>query len=175
MKLLITGYGRHGKDTVCGILRDRYGLKFESSSFFVAERHVRGYLQSKYGLVYNTLEACYADRVNHRDKWFEAIVDFNTPDLARMGREMLVDNDIYCGLRNIDEFRAMKRENLFDLSVWVDASCRLPPEPETSMTIKAEDCDLLLDNNGTLSELRHLVYGLYDSAPIFIRHLKEKS
>jgi hypothetical protein len=30
-KLLVIGHGRHGKDTVCEMLRDHYGYTFESS------------------------------------------------------------------------------------------------------------------------------------------------
>lgn len=172
MKLLITGYARHGKDTVCEILRSRCDLKFMSSSFFVAERAVRPYLAER-GITYATLDECYADRVNHRAHWFDAIVAYNTPDLGRLGRELFETNDIYCGLRNIDEFEVLQAEKAFDLAIWVDASQRLPPEDISSMTIEPDDCDLLLDNNGTLDDLLVNTLGLYESAPIFINHLKE--
>ena len=36
-KLLVIGHGRHGKDTVCEILRDHYGYTFESSSQFCSK------------------------------------------------------------------------------------------------------------------------------------------
>ena len=32
MKLMVMGYGRHGKDTVCEILKEKYGMTFKSSS-----------------------------------------------------------------------------------------------------------------------------------------------
>jgi len=41
LKLLIIGHGRHGKDTVCEILRDKYNLQvFESSSRFCSKRFI---------------------------------------------------------------------------------------------------------------------------------------
>ena len=37
-KLIIIGHGRHGKDTVCEILRDKYNFKFISSSQYCSEK-----------------------------------------------------------------------------------------------------------------------------------------
>lgn len=152
MKLLITGYGRHGKDSTCEILRDSFGLNFVSSSFFVAERAVRPFLAER-KIIYRNLEECYADRVNHRPLWKQAIREYNTPDLVRMGRELFSTSDLYCGLRDIDEFNAMKAEGLFHASIWVDRIQHCPPESYDSMTIRPSDCDIMLDNNSSLSGL----------------------
>lgn len=161
-KFLVTGYARHGKDTVCGILTDVYGMKFVSSSFFVAERAVRPYLM-QHGLTYATLEECYEDRVNHRALWYDAIEAYNTPDKARMGRELLAQNDIYCGLRSRLEFLALKEERAFDISVWVDRSQHVISEPGTSMQILPTDCDYILDNNGDLDALREKTVHLFNN------------
>jgi len=160
MKLLVTGYARHGKDTVCGILHEEYGLRFISSSLFCAERAVRAYLAER-GITYATAEECYADRVNHRAHWFDAISAYNSPDRARVTREMFVDHDIYCGLRNREEFDALKAENIIDASIWVDRLQHCPPEPLSSMEIRPEDCGYVLDNNGGLDALREGVKRLY--------------
>jgi hypothetical protein len=56
-------------------------------------------------------------------------------------------------VRHIDELRAMKRQRLFDFSIWVDRSRRLDPEPDTSISIRKEDCDFLLDNNNAIEDL----------------------
>lgn len=162
MKLLITGHGRHGKDTTCELFQRHFGMTFVSSSHFVAERAVVPYLAAK-GIVYDTLDLCYADRANHRKDWYDAIVAYNADDPARMGRELLSQYDIYCGLRNRVELEAMRQEGLFNLAIWVDRSHHLPPEPETSMTIRPEDCDMVLDNNGSLADLGVLVARLYIS------------
>lgn len=160
MKLLVTGYARHGKDTVCGILHEEYGLRFISSSLFCAERAVRAYLAER-GITYATAEECYADRVNHRAHWFDAISAYNSPDRARVTREMFVDHDIYCGLRNREEFDALKAENIIDASIWVDRSKHCPPEPETSMQLRPEDCEYVLDNNGDFAALGRRTTDLY--------------
>lgn len=153
MKLIVTGYARHGKDTVCEGLTWLLPMKFTSTSYFVAEKTVRPWLAER-GLIYATFGEMYADRVNHRQAWYNAISAYCNPDPARLGKELLFEkgDDIYCGLRNIREFDELKK--FVNFTVWVDASKRLPPEPDTSMTIKMEDCDFTIDNNGTLDDLK---------------------
>ena len=152
MKLMIIGHARHGKDTVCEILRDQYGLTFRSSSEAAAERVIYPILRDAYG--YSTIEECLNDRANHRSAWYQLIREYNTPDLARLAREIYSENDIYCGLRHAEEFEAIKAAGLFDYCVWVDASQRHPAEPASSCSLSRADADFVLDNNGTLEELQ---------------------
>lgn len=162
MKLMVIGYARHGKDTVCDHLRNKYGLTFVSSSYFVAKRAVRPYLE-KIGISYDTLDACYADRVNHRDKWYDAICLYNKDNPAKLGRELYQEHDIYCGMRNIAEFNALKSEKVFDFAFWVDRGLRVEPEDKSSNTLSPELADFVIDNNGDLSHLKRnveTVYGL---------------
>jgi hypothetical protein len=78
LKLLVIGHGRHGKDTVCEMLRDDYGYTFESSSRFCSKLFIYNDLKDKYG--YANEEECYADRHNHRAEWYDAICAYNVPD-----------------------------------------------------------------------------------------------
>lgn len=160
MKLLITGYAEHGKDTTSEILVETFGLKFISSSYFCMERAVIPWLAAR-GITYATPEECYADRANHRPHWYDAIADYNTPDKARLGRELFAQYDIYCGLRNFEEFSAQRHQGLFDFSIWVDALQRIHEEPYTSITIRREDCDFVLDNNRGLVDLKVRAQALY--------------
>jgi len=150
-KLLVIGHGRHGKDTVCEILRDHYGYSFESSSKFCSRLFIFDMLEDKYG--YADEEQCYADRHNHRQEWYEAICDYNVPDASRLGREIFKEHDIYCGLRNKKEFHAMKNTDVFEYAIWVDRSDHLPPEAKTSMSLEQWMADYTIDNNGSLEEL----------------------
>lgn len=163
MKLMVIGYATHGKDTVCNILRDLYDLTFVSSSFFVMERAVRPYLK-KYGLNYNSAGDCYADRVNHRDKWFDAICAFNKNDPARLGRELFQQYDIYCGLRNVEEFRALKAEKAFDVCFWVDRCRHVGVEDKSSVTLNISHADYIIDNNGDLIDLKVNIMEIMDRA-----------
>ena len=158
LKLLVIGHGRHGKDTVCEILRDKYGYTFESSSQFCSKLFIYDQLKDKYG--YSSEEQCYADRHNHRTEWYDAICDYNVPDAARLGREMFASYDIYCGLRNKKEFHAMKNAGVFDYAIWVDRSDHLPPESKNSMSLEQWMADYTIDNNGTLSDLKFNLHSL---------------
>ena len=163
MKLVLTGYAQHGKDTACLYLVAKYGFEFVSSSLFVAEKAVRPYLEGK-GIKYPTIEECYQDRMNHRAKWFNAISEYNTPDKSRLGRELFEKYDLYCGLRSYAELAALKKEKAFDYSIWIDRSRVMPREPDTSITITPYDCDYILDNGGTLDHL-------YENIDRLIKHL----
>jgi dephospho-CoA kinase len=151
-KLLVIGHGRHGKDTVCEILRDEYGYTFESSSQFCSKLFIYNNLKSKYG--YTREEECYADRHNHRAEWYDDICDYNVPDAATLGREMFSSFDIYCGLRNKREFFAMQNTGVFDYAIWVDRSDHLPLESKDSMSLEQWMADFTIDNNGTLEDLK---------------------
>jgi hypothetical protein len=134
LKLLIIGHGRHGKDTVCEILRDKYNYSFESSSQFCSKLFIYNDLKDKYG--YANEEECYADRHNHRAEWYNAICD------------------IYCGLRNKKEYHAMRNTEVFDYAIWVDRSDYLPLESKDSMSLEQWMADYTIDNNGTLEDLQ---------------------
>ena len=151
LKLLVIGHGRHGKDTVCEMLRDKYGYSFESSSQFCSTLFIYDQLKEQYG--YASEEQCYVDRHNHRAEWYDAICAYNVPDAARLGREMFDAYDIYCGLRNKKEFHAMKNTGVFDYAIWVDRSDHLPPESKDSMSLEQWMADFTIDNNGTLEDL----------------------
>lgn len=151
-KLLVIGNARHGKDTVCEILRDRFNFRFRSSSDFCAERFIYAELSKKYG--YTTYEQCYNDRHNHRAEWFDMIHDYCREDYARLGREIFAENDIYCGLRNKAEFHAMRNTGVFDYAVWVDRSDHLPAEDRSSMNLEIWMANYVIDNNGTLDDLQ---------------------
>ncbi|ATN93266.1 hypothetical protein [Marinobacter phage PS6] len=152
MKLMVMGYGRHGKDTVCELLKEMYGLSFASSSFAAAEYAIYPVLRDLIG--YGTLEDCYNDRHNHRTLWYELIKAFNHRDKACLGRLIYRDYDIYAGIRNIEEFKAIDDAGLFDYAIWVDRSKVLPAETTNSCTVHPGLADYILDNNGDLDELR---------------------
>jgi hypothetical protein len=152
MKLMVLGYARHGKDSVSEIICREMGLTFESSSKFVAEKAVRPALAAK-GITYPDFDTMYADRVNHRAAWKDAILAYNTPDRARLGRELFAIHDIYCGLREATELRALQEAGVVDFTIWVDASKRLPPEDVSSCTVTPDMADYILDNNGPVEDL----------------------
>jgi hypothetical protein len=116
MKILILGHAQHGKDTLAEILQKLYRLRFISSSIAALEKAVWPALQAA-GIHYPDQHAAYLDRHSHRLLWKQAISDYNTPDKARLCREILKTNDMYVGMRCDQEFVACC--DLFDLIFWV--------------------------------------------------------
>jgi len=164
-KLLVIGHGRHGKDTVCEILSEKYNFNFVSSSQFCSRKFIFDYLKDQYG--YTTEEECYNDRHNHRQEWYRSISEYCQDDPSRLGKEIFAEYDIYCGLRNKSEFFSMKNQQVFDYVIWVDRSDHLPLEDKASMTLEIWMSNYVIDNNGSLKDLErnidHLVPTLLKS------------
>ena len=154
-KLLILGNARHGKDTFAEILRDRFGLKFISSSQAAADIFIYDELKEKYG--YKTSEECFEDRMNHRQEWYEMICDYNKDNRARLAKGILENADCYVGMRDRDEIDECMSQGLFDLIIWVDASDRLDLEDSGSFNIDISCADMVIYNNGTLEEFESKV------------------
>jgi hypothetical protein len=157
MRLFIVGPGRHGKDTVAEIIKGYLHLDFVSSSMFVAEKACLPWLRDRYGIKYDSLEEGYEDRFNHRSEWREAIEHYCGEDLERMSREIFEEHDIYVGIRRRKEFLASRY--LADMSIWVDAGDRIQSKDE-SLDILPTDCDIIIDNSSSLSELTRKVGNL---------------
>lgn len=151
-KILIIGYGRHGKDTLAEIWRDKFGLSFISSSMAASELVIFPALKQKYN--YQSVEQCFEDRSNHRQEWFELIEEYNKEDPSRLCKDIIfkMKNDCYVGMRSKIELEGSK--NFFDLIIFVDASDRLPVEDKKSCTIGPHDADIIITNNQGLEEFQ---------------------
>lgn len=155
-KLIVVGHGRHGKDTACEILRDKYGFEFTSSSMFCAEEVMLPYFRDVLlDDSYANAKECFDDRhaENNRAIWYQGITEYNTPDKARLGKAILGQYDIYNGLRNRAELWALQSAGVADYVIWVDRSDHVGPEDPSSMTIEPWMADFHIDNNGSLAEL----------------------
>lgn len=161
-RLMIMGYGRHGKDTAAEYLRDKYGLTFQSSSIAAAEA-IFPLLQSVRD--YGSVEEAFEDRhsvilvgvddgqILMREVWHQAIKLLNKGDPTTLAKQIYAKSDIYVGIRSKEEFNAIKSKRMFDLSIWIDRGEHLPPEAEVSCTVSPDMADLVVNNNGTLEDL----------------------
>ena len=163
MKVLIIGHARHGKDTVGELFEEYAGMKAISSSYILAREFLADLMNTKYGQKYQTFEECFEDRSNFRKEWYDEITAYNTPDKTKTARLILQFADIYVGMRNSDEAYACIDQDLFDLVIWVDASDRLPLEPKSSFNIDKSIADIIIDNNGTLNQLKRRIKRLIKS------------
>lgn len=134
-KVLILGAARSGKDTLGMILQKNFGLRFKSSSEFANEKVIFPILSKVYR--YKTLKECFEDRVNHRSEWFNLIQDYNSEDPARLTKQILKENDIYCGMRSYREFYHTVTGNLFDEYIWLDREGCGEPNDSFNITSKS--------------------------------------
>lgn len=152
MKLLIIGNARHGKDTLAELFEEYFGVSFLSSSQAAADIFLYDLLKDKYG--YKTSEECFNDRVNHREEWYLEICNYNKDNRARLANDITKRVDCYVGMRDKAEFDECKKQSIFNLVIWVDASGRLPEEPSTSFNITKSDADIIIENNGSFEEFK---------------------
>ena len=149
-KLLVIGHKRHAKDSMAEILRDNFGLKFQSSSQAAADIFIYDALKEKYN--YQNSEECFEDRVNHRAEWYDMICEYNAHDKARLAKDIMSTSDCYVGMRDRPEIDECRKQGVFDMVIWVDASDRLPLEGTDSFNIDKSCADIVIYNNGTLDE-----------------------
>ena len=159
MKLLICGHAQHGKDSVADLLCDFNAYTASSSSFFVIKK-LEQKMCKDLGLA--SAAEVYERRSLHRQYLYETIRDYNSPDKARLSKEILNEHQIYVGMRDLEEFNASK--HLYDLKIWVDSSKRgVKLEPGTSFNIPKDEFDVIIENNGTYDQLVHKVARLANS------------
>lgn len=155
LRMMMVGHGRHGKDTAAEFLRDGYGARIVSSSWFMTEKVVYPWFAASNPGMYATPLVCYEDRANHRPTWARLIAEYNAADLTTLGRAIFENYDLYVGNRNAREFHALRNAGVFDVAIWIDACERVEyREPRTSLTIEPWMCDYIVDNNGDLENLR---------------------
>ena len=159
MKLLIIGHARHGKDTVALILEGEFALTHLASSEASSTIFVFDALKEKYS--YSTVEECFTDRVNHREEWYNLICEYNVDDQAKLAKEIVKRADVYVGMRSQSELNACIKQGVFDAIIGV-VDPRKPVESKESMSIDVEQySDYLINNDGTLSDLREKVVKTY--------------
>jgi len=150
MKLYISGYAQHGKDTAAKLIRSFTGMTFESSSWFCCKLFI--YNTLKWRMEYSDLLECFNDRFNHRQEWHELIRDFNKGDETRLSRAIFSKHDIYVGVRAKEEVIACREAGIVDLMLWIDASERVLIEDDSSINICKGHADVIIENNGTIVE-----------------------
>jgi len=148
VKILILGHGEHGKDTAADIITEYTGLRFESSSLAAAEIAVWPHMPE-----YATAQACFDDRRNHRERWRQLITDYNTPNKARLCREIVSRCDGYVGMRCPYEYAASR--NIFDYVLWISAFNRKPADP--TMGIPLGKLMHVINNDECVDRLRLVI------------------
>lgn len=151
MKILVLGQDSHGKTTFANMLAVAAKLTAKDSSRFALERAVWPAMSH----LYNSTEECFEDRVNNRDTWKALIAYYNSPDKARLCKELLEESDMYVGMRCPLEYEESK--NLFGLILYCDASKRTGVSTG-SLTIPFDNQRMIkVDINGTEKDMKSKV------------------
>ena len=150
LKIFIIGHKRSGKDRAAERLRNATGMKFEASSMFCAKLFIFDTLKEKYG--YTSAEEAFEDRHDHREEWFSLIADYNKDDPTRLSNEIFKENHAYVGLRRFEELELSKKRWPEAIVIYIDAEGRVPPESESSCTIKKSQAHIIIENKTTLQE-----------------------
>ncbi len=154
-KILLIGHMQHGKDTVAGMLKEIFNIKFESSSEAAARIFLFDTLKEKYG--YKTFLECFNDRIHHRKEWFDLICDFNKSDSTRLAKLIMEDSDVYVGMRDDIEIETCLSQGIFDMIIGV-YDPRKDLEPSDSFNIDIwKRADIIIPNGSTLEELHRKV------------------
>lgn len=156
-KRLILGMGRHGKDTVAEIMRDKYNISFTSSSWACA-----GVLKPVLDIVngVKSKEDHFNERHSYRELWMALISLYNSEDKAALAKRILKDTDTYVGLRSQEEYDECMRQGVFDEVFYVDASTRISYIDPTAEVKYNKDTMIFIDNNGTLEDLESTIDGI---------------
>ena len=127
------------------------GYRYTPASLYCAEHIIMPRIEGHY----KSVEHCYADRINRRTDWFNIIREYCEADPAAIGKAILENNDVYAGIRSKVELEGCRK--ISDITIWVDASCRLDPEPTSSNELDASSADIIIHNNSSIEELAEKV------------------
>lgn len=154
-RVIIIGHQQHGKDYASEYLKRKYGLTYSSSSWFACQLFLFEQMRESHG--YESPEDCFADRHNHTAYWYEAIRAFNDPVRNRLSDLIFAQNDIYCGMRDLDEFNATNK----DVTIFIDAERRMGIQSAHSMKIPKERANIVIANNTSIREFEYRLDHVY--------------
>lgn len=147
MRIAVVGAGEAGKHEASIWLRDNCGLRYElSTSEYAASFVCKAF--ERVGMFYASPRACWFDRRNHREFWRDEIERYNTPDSARMYREMAETHDVIDGLRKRRDLVACRAEGIVEVALYIER----PGYVDSTLEIRPSDCDHVIRNDGTLAE-----------------------
>ena len=138
------GYGRAGKDTAakiyCQLMQITYG---GSTSLAVLPyvAHATGDREWE----------CYSKRHANREFWFRFCNELRRGEPDLLAKLVLSQGDVLVGVRAAEEFRCLIPGGVADINVWID---RRDTPVDSTVEFTRDEADLVIDNNGSINELR---------------------
>lgn len=152
-KLLVLGHAGVGKDTVCELLCETKQLVYKHTSMIAAKIVMQEF--EKLDIKYDSAKDCYEDRNKHRNFWFSTLREYNYKYANAFFTLATQESDIYCGMRDTAEFRAVLPEVRDVIYVKRDGIL-----VDKTMRIACMREFTVLTNNGSLAELKEKVADL---------------
>jgi hypothetical protein len=158
-QILVVGHSRSGKDTACEYLARITELRFAGST----SAYLARYVAARLGV---PEEEAYRTRHRDRNLWNRVGNELRRLDPGLLVRESLKHAEIVAGVRGAEELAACRVEGLVGLVVWV-ANGRVPRDSTVKFTER--DCDVTVDNHGSVEEFRRRLLLLARSAGLPLR------
>jgi hypothetical protein len=153
--IAVCGRGQAGKSTTSRLIAEISGLKYsQSTSQALAEMIFEKSKSGCFGRSFEHTQDCWEHRSEHRALWGQLIAEYNKPHGTTLYEDMLPTNDILDGIRRIDELRACQKRDIIDFAIWIDRD--IAP-PDVSLDYGSDACDIIINNNGSLDDLREAV------------------
>lgn len=157
MRLGICGPGRCGKSTAAKWLAANTPLRYVGGTS-ACFREVVFTAMLADGYCYDSPTSCYEDRHNHRQFWADAIGRHVRQNPVAAYSACLAFQDILEGIRHRRELSACREAGMCDAWIWIER----PGCDDPTCEIRASDCDISIDNDGTLEEFHKRIYCFYE-------------
>jgi len=102
----------------------------------------------------NLIEKIKNDKNSYREDLYKYVLKRQATDPAYPVSEAAKHTNVVTGIRTKENLEASK--NLFDLTLWID---RKEAKSNSTDQLGPEDTDKVIDNNGTLDDLRMTLMG----------------
>jgi hypothetical protein len=152
------GYGWAGKDTAALWFAKNTTLEFSGGASWHARKYMCKRLSKDAGVKLDPDEV-YARRHEDRQLWYRYLNEYRAKDPVRLIRRCIRRGDILCGVRDKEEMVGAKVKNLVDLWVWID---RKDNPVDSTVTYADDDCDIVIQNHGSLQAFYAKLYRLAD-------------
>lgn len=142
--LMLCGQGGAGKDFAAKYLCEVTPLTYSGSTSSLVAPLVASV---QYG---GDVKSAFEQRRHHREYWYEFCNEVRRSDPTLLAKMNLAEGDMVVGPRDDFEVYEIMNQGVADVSIWIE-NPRVAPDP--TVKFGAQDCDLVLMNDGGRFEL----------------------
>lgn len=141
--IALCGMGESGKDMSAAYLCSRTQMAYGGSTSSVVAPLIAHALNVD-------VETAFSQRRENRVFWYDFCCEFRRHDPTLLAKMNLAHGDIVVGPRDDIELFACRQQGVVDLSVWIE---RTAAAKDPTVKFGADDCDLVIPNNGSRFDL----------------------